>query len=75
MILAALLAELADMLSMNFATEQNPIVVAAGPYALPLKLLLMVVVAAGYLAYRARWRPVLAVAVVAGCVGAWSNLA
>ena len=74
MILAALLSQTLDLLTYRPAFEVNPVTLALGPYAIPVKLLLLVVIAAGYLAYRARWNPVLAVAVVAGCVGTLTNV-
>lgn len=74
MILAALLSELADLATYRSASEANPLALFLGPYAIPVKLLLLVVIASGWLAYRERWRPVLAAAIVAGAIGTWSNL-
>lgn len=70
----ALLAELADLATYRPANEVSPITLALGPYAIPVKLLLLVVLAAGFLAFRERWRPVLLAGVAAGAFGAWSNL-
>lgn len=82
MLLAAIASQFAD--AMTFAVGQatstmaelNPLAVALGPGpALLGKAALMVAIAAGVAGVRRYWRAVLYLAVVAGVIGAWSNVA
>jgi hypothetical protein len=76
MTLAFVLAQLADLATYHPAHEANPVVLALGLYAPPVKGLLVI----GVLAVLPHLGPrlgrlVLMFGVVAGSVGAWSNVA
>lgn len=75
MILLALAAELADLATFHPWNEANPIVNFLGPWSVSVKLLVVLVVVAGTVAVRKRWKPVLVTAIVAGSVGTLSNVA
>lgn len=79
MVLAALAAEALDLATWNPATEQNPLVQAL-TYPTLVKVCLMVLIVSvavliGQLhRYEKARQAMLAVAVVAGCVGTLSNV-
>lgn len=73
----AVLSQLLDLATYRPSNEVNPLILAAGPAAPVVKLLLIAVIVLTAYAlgeHRVARRAVLGTAIVAGCVGAVSNL-